>query len=396
MLWTVAFAAALGAAALPSSAAVTGTATPVTGTATPVNATLPVVALGEWRVLALGGGLFLARPTPGGEDPAFVYGYDGGSHKNALKLVAFHGGSDKTAAVETLAKSPGLTSADLQKLKSFMAELGWAGDGKAGSWKEMTTDAALDLAANSDVGIFAGLIASSLSASTNYTGANASVSVGYCKAATLIDSAASSVVSEASLTASAEATSEIATPASTQLFAQTAAEVCADVFPNYPPTAPPAFPVYPPPATPPPGWTPPSGPGSPVWVGGSCTNFGQTAQCVNRNGELCNCMCDGAGSTGIWRSTGGCTGIPSTTPGTTGPPAVPGSPCAPPGGVGPCGNQCACNCTATPGAPPGSPGTWSPTIGCAGFEEAGYGLILLTGMLGLFLAKRSRKGTPAA
>ncbi|MFL6192772.1 MAG: hypothetical protein ACJ75H_01275 [Thermoanaerobaculia bacterium] len=400
MWWTVALAAALWTAAPPAGAVVAGTVSgstlPVSGTVLPAAVILPVVALGEWRVLALGGGLFLARPTPGAEDPAFVYGYDGGLHKNALKLVAYHGGSDKTSAVEALAKSPGLTSTDLQTLKSFMAQLGWAGDGKAGSWKEMTTNDALDLAGSSNVGIFAGLIVESLSASTNFAGASASVSVGYCKAATLIDKAATSVVVEASLAASTEATAYVATEASTQLFTQTAAQVCADIFPTYPPPGPPAFPFYPPGTPPPPGWTPPSGPGAPVWVGGTCTAFGSTAQCVNRNGQLCNCSCQGAGATGLWVSTGGCIGIPSTTPGTAGPPPVPGSPCTPAGGVGPCGNQCACNCTPAPGAPPGTPGTWSPTIGCAGFEEAGYGLILLTGLLGFILAKRSRRGSRAA
>jgi hypothetical protein len=351
---------------LPLGAAANAT---TTGTTPP---TLPVLALGEWRVLALDGGLFFARPGAGG-DIGFVYGTDGGNHKEPLQLISYAGGGDPMPAIEALPQAVPVSSADYDHLKAFATQLGWPSDGKTGSWAGMTYDQGLDLAAKSDLGIFNPLVSLSLSASAKASKSGlAAVSVGYCKAASLVDAAATKSAAAASAV-------DVATPESTRLFEKQAAAACADIFPTYIPTKPPAFPYYPPPAVPPAPWVPPSGPGTPVWVGQDCTNFGQQAQCVNRIGQQCMCSCEGASSPGQWINPTGCVAIPSN------PPA---SPCTPPGGIGPCDNQCACDCVATPGTPPGSPGTWGPKQ--CGFEPAAYGLLLVTGLLGLYLRRRSR------
>jgi hypothetical protein len=375
---------ALLVAVAPGTADAAGSRSARRTASTGTTAALPVVAVGEWRMLALQGGMFLARQAAGSGDTAFVYGSDGGDRKAALQLQAY-AGTDLAQAASGLAGQ--LSAADAKTLDAFVAALGWKGDSAAGKWSALSSDGALALVASSDVGIFGPLLKAALAVSGSSS--TATVSVGYCKAASLIDPEGTALVVKA-LTATGGA---LATPENTIAFEQATAAACADVIPSYPPpaTTPPAFPVYPPPATPPPGWTPPTGPGSPVWVGGTCTAFGVSSQCVNRDGELCSCTCEGAGDTGIWQSHGTCKAIPSTTPGSAGPPPVPGSPCAPPGGIGPCGTGSACNCNPPPaGSPPGTPGTWGPPLPTGDAATAG-GFVLITALLGFGLARRPRR-----
>jgi hypothetical protein len=328
---------------------------------------LPVATVGEWTALALEGGLFFARSAPTAGDVSFVYGYDAGGRN--LRVVASAGGSDLKAAIESLGKA-------------FADTLDLPNDGKAGDWKAMSYAQAYALVASSNVSPLADVMLESLAAPWAGSPDEISVANGYCQAGSLAGSLATAFGS-----ASAEKLAK-ASAASSSSFSAAVTAACADIFPSWPPTPKPAFPIYPPPLTPPPGYTPPSGPGGPVWLGGTCTNFGQQAQCMDKDGALCMCSCQGAGTTGTWQLQGGCSTVPGT---------APASPCSPAGGIGPCtvgGKRCACNCVAPPatGAPPGS-GTWVALTppSCAGSAEAALGLLLATALCGVWLSRRSTR-----
>ncbi|HET9229152.1 MAG TPA: hypothetical protein VFR31_20910 [Thermoanaerobaculia bacterium] len=333
----------------------------------------PVATLGEWSVLALDGGLFFVLNDQDTGDVDYVYAYTI-NNKGDLRAVSAEDGDDLELSVESLAKTVSLSNKDLATLKVFTDTQSLPTDGKAAGWKAASYDEVYQLLAQSDVGLVADVMLETLASRWSGNAGAVAVDGGYCKAGTFIDSVA---------VANESAAAQVAA-ASSMTFGEAVAATCASIFPRtpWPPAAPPAWPVYIPPATAPPGWTPPAGPGAPVWVGSACTLFGMTSPCVNSSGELCTCSCQGAGATGIWVSSGGCTTIPSNATGT---------PCTPAGGLGPCGNQCCCNCVAppAPGGPPGS-GTWGPTIRC-GSEEAAWGLLAMTALCGVWFARRSRR-----
>ena len=331
----------------------------------------PVATLGEWSVLALDGGLFFVRNDQDAGDVDFVYAYTT-NNKGDLRAVSAEDGSDFELSIESLAKTVSLSSKDLETLKGFNDTQSLPSDGKAAGWKAASYDEIHQLLAESDIGLVANVMVQTLAARWSGNAGALAVEGGYCKAGAFIDSVA----------AANESATNLASAASSMTFGQAVAATCASIFPRtpWPPAAPPAWPIYIPPATAPPGWTPPTGPGAPVWVGGTCTAFGNTAQCVNQDGELCSCSCQGAGATGIWVASGAsCKAIPSNPT---------GSSCTPAGGLGPCGGDCCCNCVAppAPGGPPGS-GTWGPTIRC-GSEEAAWGLLAMTALCGVWFARR--------
>lgn len=321
-------------------------------------AELPVTNVGEWRVLAMDGGMIFARNTAADGGARFVFGGDGYNHRAPLSLLQAAGSDDLAAAVEALAKQVGLSARDVATAKSFATEFFPATTGNGGKWQSLTYADAFALASKSDMGIFRDNTYVSLTRHWNSVAtATASIGTGYCKAAGMVDVTAA--------VATVSSTAKSASGAQVQAFSAVAAGACAGIFPTWPPTSPPAWP----PAAP--GWTPPTGPpGNVKWVGSTCTNFGQTVDCMNSDGQMCTCTCEGAGATGILQSRG-CRNVPSNPPGTA---------CTPAGGIGPCDGSCACNCAVTPGSPPGTGPTWQSPPQCGSSLPLWLALVSLLGL----------------